>query len=53
MVSTIYEVSGVNALSENNAYENKNIGDNGSKSATCSQISADRLTKELSKVLSF
>ena len=40
-------------LSENNGFQNKNIGDNGSGSATCSEYSADRLTEEIAGILSF
>jgi hypothetical protein len=53
MVSTIYQVSGVNALSANNGSQNKNIGNNGSGTSTHSDYSAERLTKELSGILSF
>jgi hypothetical protein len=53
MVSTIYQVLGVNALSENNDSQNKNIGNNGSKTASFSEISADRLAEEFSGILSF
>ena len=53
MVSTIYQVSGVNVLSENNDSQNKNIGDNGGESSTHSDYSADLLTKEFSGILSF
>jgi len=50
--SRIDKTLGVNALSENNDSQNKNIGENGIGSATCSEYSADRLTKELSGILS-
>ena len=53
MVSMIYQVSGVNALSENNDPQNKNIGDNGSGPATHSDYSVDRLTEKISGILSF
>jgi len=53
MVSTIYQVTGVNALSENNGSQNKKIGDNGSGSAACSGYSADRLTDKFSGILPF
>jgi len=53
MVSTIYQVSGVKALSEKMDSQNKNIGHKGSGSATCPEYSADRLTDELSGILSF
>ena len=53
MVSMIYQVSGVNALSENNGSQNKNISDNGSAPATCSEISANRLREKISGILSF
>jgi hypothetical protein len=44
---------GVNALSEKMGSQNKNVGDNGSGSATCSDYSADRLTEKFSGILSF
>ena len=53
MVSMIYQVSGVNAISEKMDSQNKNIGNNGSRSAACSEYSADRLTEKFSGVLSF
>ena len=53
MVSEIYQVLGFNALSENNDSQNKNIGDNASKTATCSDISAECLTEEFIGILSF
>ena len=53
MVLTIYQVSGVNALSEKMGSQNKNIGDNGGESATCPDYSAERLTEKLSGILSF
>jgi len=37
---------GVKVLSENNGSQNKNIGDNGGGSATCSEYSADRLSED-------
>ena len=46
MVSTIYQVSGAKVLSENMDSQNKNIGNNGSGFATCSEYSEDRLTDE-------
>jgi hypothetical protein len=52
MVSTIYQVSGVNALSENIESQNKNSGDNGGGSVTYSDYSAERLTDELAGILS-
>jgi hypothetical protein len=51
--SKMHQALGVKALSENNAFENKNIGDNGGGSSTCSEYSADRLTEEFSGILSF
>ena len=45
--SNIYHALGDKVLSENNAFENKNIDDNGGGSATYSEFSADHLTKEL------
>jgi hypothetical protein len=53
MVSTIYQVTGVKVLSENMEFQNENIGDNGSKTASFSEISADRLTDEFSGISSF
>jgi len=53
MVSTIYQVSCVDALSEKMGFQNKNIGDNGGGFATHSDYSADWITKELSGILSF
>ena len=53
MVSTIYHVSSVDALSENMDFQNKNIADNNGRSATHAESSADRLTEELSGILSF
>ena len=44
---------GVKVLSEKMGSQNKNIGNNGHGSATSSEYSADRLTKELSGILSF
>jgi len=44
---------GVNALGENMGSQNKNIGDNGGGSVTYSEGSADRLTDEISGILSF
>jgi hypothetical protein len=52
MVSTMHQ-PGVKVLSENMGSQNKNIGDNGNGSATCSEYSADRLTEEISGILSF
>jgi hypothetical protein len=49
----MHQTFGVNALSENNGSQNKNIGDNGGVPASCSEYSADRLTEELSGILSF
>jgi hypothetical protein len=37
----------------NNGSQNKNIGDNGSGPATHSDYSVDRLTEEISGILSF
>ena len=51
--SKMHQALGVNALSENNCSQNKNIGDNGSGSVTYSDYSAERLTNELSGILSF
>jgi transcriptional regulator with XRE-family HTH domain len=51
--SRIDKTLGVNALSENNDSQNKNIGDNGGAPATCSEYSTERLTEELSGILSF
>jgi len=53
MLSTIYKVSAVNALSENMDFQNKNNNINGGDPATCSDYSADRLTKEISGILPF
>ena len=50
--SKMHQTCGVNALGENNGSQNKNFGDNGCGS-TYSEISADRLTEELSGILSF
>jgi DNA primase len=44
---------GVKVLSEKMGSQNKNIGNNGDGSAISSEYSADRLTKELSGILSF
>jgi hypothetical protein len=44
---------GVKVLSGNNGPENKKIGDNGGGSANYSEFSADRLTEEISGILSF
>ena len=52
MVSKIYQVLGFNALSENNGSQDKNVSNNGCKSTTCSENSADRLTEEFSGILS-
>jgi len=52
MVSTIYLVSGVNTLSENIDSQNKNIDDNGSKLASYSEHSADRLTDKFLGIVS-
>jgi hypothetical protein len=51
--SKIDKTLGVNALSENNGPENKNIGDYGGGSATHLDYSADRLAKEFSGILPF
>jgi hypothetical protein len=51
--SKMHQTPGVKVLSENNAFEYKKIGDNGGGSATLSEISAERLTEELSGILSF
>jgi len=51
--SKMHQALGDKVLSENNAFENKNIGDNGGRSATYSEISAGRLTEEPSGILSF
>ena len=53
MVSTIYQVSDVDALSENNGSQNKNIGDNGGGPANCPEISANRLREKISGILLF
>jgi len=53
MISKIYQALGVKVLSENNGFENKNVGDNWDGSASYSEISAERLTEELSGILSF
>jgi hypothetical protein len=53
MVLTIYQVSGVNAISEKMDSQNKNIGNNGDAPASCSDYSADRYTEEISGILSF
>jgi hypothetical protein len=53
MVSKIYQVSGVNALNENIESRNKNIGNNDRQPSTCSDYSAERLTEEISGILSF
>jgi hypothetical protein len=52
--SKMHQAFGVNALSENNGSQNKNVGDNGgSGSATYSEFSAERFTDEISGILSF
>jgi len=51
--SKMHQPLGVNALRENNGSPNKNIGDNGSGTATYSEISAERFADELSGILSF
>ena len=53
MASTIYQVSGVNVLIENNESQNKNVGDNASGSETCSDYSANRLREKISGILLF
>ena len=53
MVSTIYHVSSVDALSENMDSQNKNIGDNGGGPANCLEISANRLREKISGILLF
>ena len=53
MVSMIYQVSGVNAISEKMDSQNKNIGDNGGGPANCPEISANRLREKISGILSF
>ena len=52
MVSMIYQVSGVNAISEKMDSQNKNIGDNGGGPANCPEISANRLSEKISGILS-
>ena len=49
---TIYQVSGVNALSKINGSQNKNIAENGGAPATCSEYPADRLSEKISGILS-
>jgi len=51
--SKMHQAFGVNASSENNGFQNKNIGDNGGGSATRSDYSAGNLYEELSGILSF
>jgi len=51
--SKMPQTLGDKVLSENDAFKNKNIGDSESGSATYSEISADRLTEELTGILSF
>jgi hypothetical protein len=50
MVLTIYQVSGVKVLIENNESQNKNIGGNGGGPAKCPDYSADRYTEEISVI---
>ena len=51
--SRIDNTLGVNALSEKMGSQNKNIGDNGSGSATCSEYSTERFTEKIAGILSF
>lgn len=51
--SKMHQTLGVKELSENNAFENKNVGDNGAGSAIHSEICAGNLYDELSGILSF
>ena len=53
MVSMIYQVSGLNAISEKMDSQNKNIGDNGGGPAKCPDYSADRLREKISGILLF
>jgi len=53
MISKIYQALGVKVLSENNGFENKNVGDNCDGSASNSKYPVDRLTEEFSGILSF
>jgi hypothetical protein len=49
----MHQPPGVKVLSENNGSQNKNIGGNGSGTVAYSEFSADRLTDEISGILSF
>ena len=51
--SKMHQALGVNAFSENNAFENKNVGDNGGESVTHSDYSAEQFADELTGILSF
>ena len=51
--SKMHQAFGVNASSENNAFENKNIGHNGGGPEICSEVSAGHLYDEFSGILSF
>ena len=46
--SKIHQTPSDNALRENDGFENKNNANNGGSPETCSEISAERLTNELS-----
>jgi hypothetical protein len=50
--SMMHQALGVNALSEKMGSQNKNIGNNGDGSATSSKYSTERLTEEISGILS-
>jgi len=51
--SKMHQTPGVKALSENNAFENKNIGNNGGAPANYSEISLENIYDEFSGILSF
>ncbi len=49
----MHQPPGVKVLSGNNGSQNKKIGDGGDGSANYSEFSAERLTDEISGILSF
>ena len=51
--SKMHQAFGVNALRENDGFENKNVGDNGGGSSNFSEISAEQFADELTGILSF